>query len=268
MTMEKKTSVQEILIDAGGCRLHFSVLKRSGGATIVLEVGGGADSTGWGDFPSLLAQETGGTVLIYDRAGFGRSDLPETPCNMMEEAGWLMEGLRQLGLDRDIILVGHSYGGWQIRMTASQYPESVSGIVFVDPFTTEFVDRLGVDYLDEHPFAAKDPPFDTSNPAALTKNQRGLIRMVKGGLGPKVDEMRGTIIPADIPVRIITAGEPWWKTPEEDQAWREAHEQMAASIPGAVLLVAEGCDHYIPEKKPEIIIKAVKEVIQLANRTS
>jgi hypothetical protein len=31
-----------------------------------------------------------------------------------------------------------------------------------------------------------------------------------------------------------------------------------------VLIVAERCDHLIPEKQPEIIIEAVKEVIRLA----
>ena len=49
-----------------------------------------------------------------------------------------------------------------------------------------------------------------------------------------------------------------------DRAWRKAHQQMAASIPDAVLFEAEGCDHFIPEKQPEIIIQAVKQVILLA----
>jgi pimeloyl-ACP methyl ester carboxylesterase len=267
MTIEDKLTVVDKLIDIGCCRLHFTVIQGSD-TMILLEVGGGADSTGWGDFPKMLAQKIGATVVTYDRAGFGKSDLPDTPYNPVEETEWLMEGLRQLELDQDLILVGHSYGGWRIRLFASQHPEVIGGLVFVDPFSTEFVDQLGVDYLDQHPFAAKDPSFDMSNPAALTKNQRALIRMVKDGLAPKVEIMRKTSVPQNIPVRILTAGESWWLTPEEDRAWRAAHEQMAASIPGAVLIIADGCNHYIPEKQPELILQAVRDVIKLVKATS
>jgi pimeloyl-ACP methyl ester carboxylesterase len=267
MTIEKNITAVESLINVGGCRLNFSVIQGSD-TRILLEVGGGADSTCWGPFPINLAEEIGATVVTYDRAGFGKSGLPDTPYNPVEETDWLMAGLHQLKLNQDLILVGHSYGGWRIRLFASQHPEAVRGLVFVDPFSNEFVDQLGVDYLDQHPFAAKDPPFDISNPAALTKNQRALLRMVRDGLAPKVEMMRKTTVPQNIPVRIITAGDPWWKTPQEDRAWRAAHEQMAAAIPGAVLIVAERCDHMIPDKQPEIIIRAVREVIKERKESS
>jgi len=127
-----------------------------------------------------------------------------------------------------------------------------------------FVDLLGVEYLDAHPFAPKDPPMTAMPPEELTKNQRGGLRMLKQGVGPKAEIMRKTTLPKNIPVRIITAGQPWWLTPEEDRAWREAHKQMAASISGAELIVAEESDHLIPEKQPEVIVEALKEVIQLS----
>ena len=192
----------------------------------------GPNSTQWGSFPTYLAQETGATVVTYDRAGFGKSDCPETPYDMLDEVDWGMAGLRQLGLDKGLILAGHSYGGWLIRLTAHRYPKAVRGMVFIDPFSAEFVDLLGVAYLDHHPSCRKDLPFADLKPEGLTKNQRGGIRMVKDGLGPKVAIMRHTTIPEGIPVRIVTAGLPWWNTPQEDRAWRQAHEQMAASIPG------------------------------------
>jgi pimeloyl-ACP methyl ester carboxylesterase len=266
MVNAKSSTVIDSMIDVGGCRLHFSVIQGSE-TRIVLEVGGGADASQWGTLPRSLAQETGATVVTYDRAGFGKSDLPDTPYNMVQEVDWGIKGLRQLGLDRDIILMGHSYGGWLIRLTASRYPDVVRGMVFIDPFSAEFVELLGVEYLDNHPSCRKDLPFANANPRDLTKNQRGGIRMVKEGLGPKVAIMRGTTIPK-VPVRIITSGQPWWLTPQEDRAWRQAHEQMAASIPGAELIVAKESDHLIPEKQPEIIIEAVKDVIRLAKRPS
>lgn len=253
---------EEYLLDVGNCRLFFT-LYRGSKPNIVLEAGGGADSTCWGSFPIELLKETGSTVITYDRAGFGKSDLPDHPYDMIEETHWLMNGMEQLSLNSDLILVGHSYGGWLIRLTASLYPDSVQGMVFIDPFSSEFVDLLGVDYLDNHPSCRKDLPFANVDPKELTKNQLGGIRMAKEGLGPKVKTMRNVKFPLNIPVRIITAGEPWWLTPKEDQAWLNAHEQMKSKIPGAELMIAEGCDHHIPDKQPEIIIKAIREVVMV-----
>jgi len=251
----------EALIKVGQYRLNFKVIKGSS-LTILLEAGGGMDSTEWAKLAPVLAQKTGATVLSYDRAGFGKSDLPETPYDMREEVGWLWQGLRQLGLNKNLLLVGHSYGGWLIRLIANDYPYAVQGMVFVDPFNSEFVDSLGVEYLDNHPMTGK-LPFVNTPPEKLTKQQRALIRMVGKGLAPKVELMRKTSLPPGIPVRIITCGKKFLPKPEEQQAWREVHERIAASIKGAKLLVAEQSGHMIPWAQPEIIVDAVKDIIDL-----
>ncbi len=251
----------ETLVKVGKYHLNFKVIK-GGSLTILLEAGGGMDSTEWFKLAPTLAQKTGATVVSYDRAGFGKSDLPETSQDMREEVDWLWQGLKQLGLDKNLILVGHSFGGWMIRLIASEYPEAIKGIVFVDPFTNEFVIALGVEYLDNHPMMGK-LPFDMSHPEKLTKQQRALVRMVGKGLAPKIEVMRKTSIPSGIPVRIITCGKKFLPKPEEQQAWRKAHEDMTASIKGAVLIVAEQSAHMVPWDQPEIIIEAVKEVVTL-----
>jgi pimeloyl-ACP methyl ester carboxylesterase len=218
------------------------------------------DLTQWVNLPERLARETGSTVISYDRAGFGKSDLPEVPHDMRLEVHWLWDALAQLGLDKDLLLVGHSFGGWMTRLEASEHPDAVRGIVFIDPFTVEFVDQLGIEYLDNHPMTGKIP-FDTSDPAKLTPLQKALVRMVGGGLGPKMEIMRTTIIPEGIPVVIITSGRPILPKEEDQQAWRRAHEQMAASIPGAVLVIAETSGHMIPWSQPDLIIESVKNVL-------
>jgi pimeloyl-ACP methyl ester carboxylesterase len=218
------------------------------------------DLTQWVNLPERLARETGSTVISYDRAGFGKSDLPEVPHDMRLEVHWLWDALAQLGRDKDLLLVGHSFSGWMIRLEASEHPDAVRGIVFIDPFTAEFVDQLGIEYLDNHPMTGKIP-FDTSDPAKLTSLQKALVRMVGGGLGPKMEIMRTTIIPEGIPVVIITSGRPILPKEEDQQAWRRAHERMAASIPGAVLIVAEDSGHMIPWSQPNLIVESVKRVL-------
>ena len=254
----------ETLVQVGEYRLNFQVIK-GGDLNILLEAGGGMHSAEWSKLAPELASKTGATVVFYDRAGFGKSDLPETPNDMREEVDWLWHGLQKLGLDKNLILVGHSFGGWMIRLFASEYPEATRGMVFIDPFTNEFVDLLGVEYLDNHPMAGK-LPFDTSQPEKLTKIQRALVRMVGDGLGPKIEIMRKTSIPPDIPVVVITSGRQFLPKTEEQEAWRLAHEQLTASIKGATLIVAEESDHMVPWRQPELIIETVMKVIKAASR--
>jgi pimeloyl-ACP methyl ester carboxylesterase len=250
----------ETLVQVGKYRLNFKVIEGSSLA-ILLESGGGMDSGEWSRLAPELARKTGASIVSYDRAGFGKSDLPETPHDMRKEVEWLWQGLQKLELQKNLILVGHSFGGWMIRLFASEHPEPVRGMVFVDPFTNEFVDLLGVEYLDNHPMAGKIP-FDTSQPEKLSKYQRALVRMVGDGLGPKMEIMRKTKIPPGIPIMVITSGLPFLPKTEEQEAWRKSHEQLTASIEGAILIVAEKSDHMVPAREPDLIIEAVDKIIE------
>jgi pimeloyl-ACP methyl ester carboxylesterase len=257
---EQKMEAIETMVQVGKYRLNFQVIE-GGEPIILLEAGGGMDSRVWNNIAAEVARKTGATVVSYDRAGFGKSDLPETPGDMREEVDWLRQGLQKLKLDKNLTLVGHSFGGWMIRLFASEHPEVVRGMVFVDPFTNEFVDMMGVEYLDNHPMAGKIP-FDTSEPEKLTKFQRALIRMVGDGMGPKMEIMRQTSLPSGIPVVVITCGLPFLPKPEEQKAWRLAHEKLTASIEGATLVVAEKSGHMIPASQPDLIIEAVAKIIR------
>jgi pimeloyl-ACP methyl ester carboxylesterase len=254
--------VVDTLVPIDGFHLNFRIIK-GGSPNIVFEAGGGMDLTEWDTIAPELAAKTGATVICYDRAGFGKSDLPDHPCDMKVEAGWLWQSLKHLGYEKDIILVGHSYGGWMIRIEASENPDAVRGIVFIDPFSVEFVDLLGVDYLDQHPMAGK-LPFDTSQPEKLTKQERALVRMVGEGLGPKVPIMRKTTIPKEIPVFIIKSALPTLPKEEEQTAWNQALDEMAASIEGSELIVAEESNHMIPFIQPDLVIDTVIKAIDLA----
>jgi pimeloyl-ACP methyl ester carboxylesterase len=249
----------ETSVQVGKYHFNFQVIE-GGNLTILLEAGGGMDSREWNRLAPELARNTGATIVSYDRAGFGKSDLPETPHDMREEVEWLWQGLQKLELQKDLILVGHSFGGWMIRLFVSEHPEAVCGMVFVDPFTNEIVDLLGVDYLDNHPLAGKIP-FDTSQPDKLTKFQRAVVRMVGDGLAPKMEIMRKTKLPSDIPVVVITSGRTFLPKTEDQEAWRLSHEQLTASIKGATLIVAEKSDHMIPGRQPDLVIEAVMNVI-------
>ena len=262
---DQASQTVEKSVDVGGYNLNFRIIPGRGPA-ILLESGGGMDSTEWSALAPRLAQETGATVIAYDRAGFGKSDLPETKYDLREDTAALWRGLRTLGLDRNLILVGHSYGGFLIRFEAAEHPDAVRGLVFVDPFTFEFVDMFGVDYCNNHPMMGK-LPFDTSRPETLSKAQRALVRMVgapDSNLAEKIAVARKGVVPEGIPVRVITAGIAFLPNPEEQKAWRESHERLTASIKGATMVVAEKSGHMVPFSQPDLLVSVVSEVVRLA----
>ena len=73
----------ESLIPIGQYHLNFKSIK-GGDLTILLEAGGGMDSTEWSGLAPDLALKTGATVVSYDRAGFVKSDFPENKHDMKE----------------------------------------------------------------------------------------------------------------------------------------------------------------------------------------
>ena len=61
----------------------------------------------------------------------------------------------------------------------------------------------------------------------------------------------------DLPIVVVTAGEPWWGKPDIDREWRRAHEAIAKGTPRRRLIVAERSKHEIPRDRPDTILEAV-----------
>src|SRR5262245_44047579 len=102
---------QSQLIDVGGYRLNFNVARGTTTQTILFESGGGDDSSVWNDVAPAIGQRTEATVVTYDRAGSGKSEPAPGPYKIDEEVTALERGLSQLGLQKNLVIVAHSYGG-------------------------------------------------------------------------------------------------------------------------------------------------------------
>ena len=251
LTKSAVPATRDTLVDAGGYRLHFRVTG-SGAPAIVLESGGGMDASQWTPLQSQLAQATGVTVVSYDRAGFGDSDLPQTAYDAKQEIANLHQGLDQLGLADDVVLVGHSYGGLLNQLYAKQFPTTVKGIVLIDPNTVAFVDAIG------GPQKLMQIPFDEKLP--LSKAQQAGVRQIRA-FDKTIDAARSAPIAKTIPLTVITAGKPWWPKPEQSQAYRAAHESLTAEAPARSLIVAEGSGHNIPRERPDVVASAVEAML-------
>ena len=123
-----------------------------GNATfIVLDAGGGLDSSYWNDFVPTLSQRTGATIVTYDRAGMGQSDEAPGPWNLEEATTDLEHGLRQLHATQNVILVSHSLAGEIATNLVNRHPQWFTGSVLVDAnvpdvYTEDFIARAQAIY--------------------------------------------------------------------------------------------------------------------------
>jgi pimeloyl-ACP methyl ester carboxylesterase len=120
------------LVDVGGWRLHLNCTgeARASQPTVILEAGVGDFSVEW----SLVQPDVAkfARVCSYDRAGDGWSDLGPHPRTLRQIVYELHTLLNKGGVKPPLVLVGHSYGGWLVRLYASTYPAEVAGMVLVE----------------------------------------------------------------------------------------------------------------------------------------
>jgi pimeloyl-ACP methyl ester carboxylesterase len=111
-----------------------------GSLTVILDSGLGVPAVGWNPVQTEVAKFT--RVCSYDRAGYGwssASPAPRTSIQIVKELHGLLEAANEKG---PYILVGHSFGGYNVRVYNGQYPNDVAGMVLVDASHEDQNDRM------------------------------------------------------------------------------------------------------------------------------
>lgn len=115
------------LVDVGQYRLHLYIAGEAS-PTIVLDHSlGGVEGYFLIEELSELAR-----VCIYDRAGYGWSDHSPYPRSSHQIVKELDTLLVQAGIEPPYILVGNSFGSYNVRLYAHLFPQKVVGIVLTD----------------------------------------------------------------------------------------------------------------------------------------
>jgi len=233
-----------------GDKLHFHVYKGEG-LPILFEAGGGDDSTVWAGIAKPLHDITGATLITYDRAGFGRSELDGR--NQSVEAhgiengvGELDEALHQLGYDGKVMLVAHSYGALYATLYASKHPQRVKAAVLVDGSTAcWFSEGWMKDFVREQ--GDKKPPASGS---------LGSYYQSKN-LPETVDIVRAHAFPTSIPVIDLVSDHPPFSSDADISRWKDCHRAFVRTAPNRLGITAYGAGHYIYRDNPLLVIQAI-----------
>lgn len=235
------------MVDVGGYRLHFHVVKGSG-LPILFEAGGGDDASTWNSILAPIASVTGATLITYDRAGFGSSEVAPLDYNIVKEVEGLEIGLAKLGYAGDIMLVAHSLGGAYATVYASRHADQVKSAVLLDISLPCFNTDAELESMMQ----------DKAQIATLKAKGGGWPSLISN-YAANARLMRTIPFPSKVPAIAITSE----KTPFDDKAkadrWRTCHQDFAAESPNIQAITAYGTGHYIFNDSPELVVAAIVE---------
>ena len=152
---------------AAGHALEFQWIEGTGPPLVFLHEGLGSIGQ-WRDFPALVANVTGCSTLLYDRYGYGQSDvLKEARVGVdfmhREALTFLPEVLASLKIEKPV-LVGHSDGASIALIHAGRHP--VRGVAVMAPHV--FIEDICIDSIEK----AKRQFETTDLPERLGKYHR------------------------------------------------------------------------------------------------
>jgi pimeloyl-ACP methyl ester carboxylesterase len=101
-----------------------------GSPTVILDSGIGVPAVGWIKVQREVADFA--RVCSYDRAGYGWSDAGPEPRTSVQIAKELKALLNAASKEGPYVMVGHSFGAFNVRVFTELYLMDVSGVMLVD----------------------------------------------------------------------------------------------------------------------------------------
>lgn len=243
------------LLDVGGHRLHARWCGASS-ATVVFDHALGTSGERWGAVPAAVASFA--RVFVYDRAGRGQSE-PAPPSGSARTSEDCVNDLHALLPAAEItppyVLVGHSFGGLNVRLYASRYPNEVVGLVLIDATTHEDADARYRSFLS--------PPLKREwTRMARRKNAEGI------DLAASRAQVRASLALRPIPLIVITSlrdeTPPGWPAEQLERARLGFQAALARLVPGGRHLLAEHSGHFVQEDQPDLVVDAIRTVVDEA----
>ncbi len=256
MFLECNAQVLDTLIDVGGFKLHFNIIKGKG-TPILFESGNGDDGTVWKDILKSLNTLTGATLITYDRAGLGLSGIDTTKVSVLNEVKSLEIALKKLGYNKNIFVVSHSFGSYYSTLFAERNNKKVRGVVFIDVLTPCFFTKN----------RAKETKDSVKNEdwKMLKKEAFGLYYVLQN-LESTYEFTKNNNLPSKIPATIIGAENPPQIVKENEKAeWIDCLKRYG-ELKNHNYVFAKNCGHKVWKDNPELIINEITKLYKIVNK--
>lgn len=231
----------------------YSVIKNTK-YLIVFESGLGNDSSVWRQTKVAEKAASKSDVLLYERAGYGKSTMNIEPRNITALSLDLENVINKYANGRKVILVGHSLGGMIIRDYAIRHPNETAAILFIDP-AHEMYNQPTQKEEDDIYNACKKYSGEKSG-ASL--EARELIE----------DSQYMSTLPnlPNVPVIVITSMKNEnGKGDTDKKLWYEAHEKLKEGVSDFTHMTTTKSGHYIMIFEPQLVLTAVDTILLKIN---
>ncbi len=273
------------LVDVGGYRLHI-YCEGEGTPAVVMDAGLGGSALEWLPVQELLKNYT--RACIYDRAGYGWSDpgpLPRTSSRIADELHLLLQEAATPG---PYILVGHSFGGYNVQLFARRYGHLTAGVVLVDSSHPEQVQRfqalpIGYNLLPDNAgglvIMSGRPTMPASMPEEAALKAELLLSRMQTRLTianelihfqASADEVHSADGMPPLPLVVLTRGVSE-RLRDDDSArahliealWRQLQDELVELSPRSTQVIASESGHHIHVDQPDLVSNAALRVIEI-----
>jgi pimeloyl-ACP methyl ester carboxylesterase len=190
-----------------------------------------------------------GTVIVYDRAGYGGSGEATTPRDAAAADRELLGMLKASGVAGPYVIAGHSLGGLYAEYFAAAHPSEVAGLILEETRPADFTQRC----------EAAKISMCVATPAMARFMPKGAQAEV-AALAATVAEVAAIKRQAAKPVLVLSrptgpAAKPF------DALWTEAQGDLAALYAGSRHLTAPAGGHYIHRDQREWFMGCVNDFL-------
>jgi pimeloyl-ACP methyl ester carboxylesterase len=279
--------MEGILVDVAGGKMHIDCVGNASAAspTVILDSGLGDSYISWRKVQPQIAKFV--RVCSYDRSGIGYSDPSLAPRTSQVIAEELHGLLQAAAIAPPYILVGHSMGGYDVRVYASLYRSDVAGMVLVDASHPDQDSRLPPELKDmdgswmrEAEFLEYSMPFGVPRLFGMCDDsvvQRAAECNFQSAR-VNVEEMKSFLTSAaetaatgplgDIPLAVLSHDPdklllemPAGLAKSTNEAWEKMQEELAKLSTHGTQTIAKGSSHYIQLDRPDVVIEGVRSVV-------
>lgn len=277
------------LVEVGGLKMHINCTGQ-GTPAVILESGLGDSYVPWRKVQPEIAKFV--KVCSYDRAGLGYSDSSSEPRTSKVIAEQLHTLLQAAQIPPPYVLVGHSMGGYDVRLFTSLYPKDVVGMVLVDASHPDQENRFPPElksmegsWQREAEFLAYTMPFGVPRLLGLC-DEHPLARAAEcnfhsaregvaelKAFNTSAGQAATTGLLGDMPLAVLShdPDKPSGDFPPDiakpiNQAWDKMQEELSHLSTRGTRVIAKNSGHYVQSDRPELVIEAVRSVCEQARQ--
>lgn len=267
------------LINLDSHRIHVHCVG-SGPVTVLFEPGLGGSAFEWQPIQDAVGKRV--QACVYDRAGYGWSDPSPFRGDVKQLAKETDLILTQIADTNKLVLVGHSFGGFVVRMLTLRRPDQVIGMVLVDTSHEDQLSRMEKPGSTKilpigNTFVMARPEVPANLPKEISRKIEAFSRMRKSysateremrSFRDSIEQMKAIDELYAFPLKVLYRGlNPLAEEKDgvdRHRIWVEMQQSLAELSSDGEVIVGEQSGHHVHIDEPQLVIDALNDILDKA----